>query len=174
MEPTQEWQLMTDIEYLRCAYRVAANLSNDPLTQNGAVLVDFGLSGGSIVAHAANRMPDGLIAHPDRFERPAKHQFIEHAERGAIYAAARHGIPTVSLTMYCCWAACTECARAIILSGVSHLVTHVTPQQMAHASWKESITVADRMLEEADVLVTRIADKIGGVKIRFNGEIIEP
>jgi dCMP deaminase len=46
-----------------------------------------------------------------RHARPAKHKWTEHAERNAIFAAARAGIPIDGCTMYLPWFPCMDCAR---------------------------------------------------------------
>jgi dCMP deaminase len=47
----------------------------------------------------------------DRFERPIKYMFFEHAERNAIFTAARHGIRTEGATLYVQALPCVDCAR---------------------------------------------------------------
>jgi len=47
----------------------------------------------------------------DRFERPIKYMFFEHAERNAIFTAARHGIRTDGATLYVQALPCVDCAR---------------------------------------------------------------
>ncbi len=47
----------------------------------------------------------------NRFERPIKYMFFEHAERNAIFTAARHGIRTEGATLYVQALPCVDCAR---------------------------------------------------------------
>ena len=47
----------------------------------------------------------------DRFERPMKYLYFEHAERNAIFTAARHGIRTEGATLYVQALPCVDCAR---------------------------------------------------------------
>jgi dCMP deaminase len=129
----------------------AAVASPDPSTQNGAVLATqdgiavFGTT-------ACNEFPHGVHYMTERWERPAKYSYIEHAERNAIYAAAREGMPTRGLVMYCPWAACADCARAIIQARLSKLVT-ISPTANTNERWVESIEVAMVMLRESHVEV---------------------
>ena len=57
-----------------------------------------------------------------RHERPEKYLWTEHAERNAIYNAARNGIVTESCSIYIVASkpvgVCSDCARAIIQSGI--------------------------------------------------------
>jgi dCMP deaminase len=46
-----------------------------------------------------------------RHERPAKYSWIEHAERNAIYNAARFGVPLTGATCYVNWFPCIDRAR---------------------------------------------------------------
>jgi dCMP deaminase len=53
----------------------------------------------------------GVKDSTDRFERPIKYMFFEHAERNAIFTAARHGIRTEGATLYVQALPCVDCAR---------------------------------------------------------------
>ena len=75
------------------AYQIAVH-SPDPSTQNGAILIN---QKGNIVSEAWNAFPAGVKYSPERWERPLKYKIIEHAERNAIFQAAKHGIKTNNL-----------------------------------------------------------------------------
>jgi dCMP deaminase len=155
-----------DLFYLRIAVELAQTQSDDPHTQNGAVLVT---PRGDPVG-AANGFPAGVVAHDARRERPTKYSYIEHAERNAIYTAARRGVPTKGATLYCPWFACADCARAIICAGVKEVVGLAHPP--AHSHWKESCDRGDEMLREAGVTYRRLAVKLGLFVLR-DGQQIE-
>lgn len=159
--------MRSDLDWLRMAFQYASMASGDPDTQNGAVLVPS--SGFAI--HTANKVPHGLAALPSRLERPAKYKWIEHAERRAIYAAARRGEVCEGATLYCCWFACPDCARAIICAGVREVVGHVTPRSLTPARWEPEVALGELMLREAGVSMRWAADKIG-VTIKFDGKRI--
>lgn len=155
----------TDIDWLRLAFNTAADHSDDFDTQNGAVLVPqvgFGVA-------AANCLPRNIAASPARLLRPEKYRWIEHAERAAIYAAARTGTKTDKAVLYVCWFACADCARAIIEAGIREVVGHVRPRHLTPARWLEDVLNGERMLMEAGVSV-RWLNATMGVTIRFNGE----
>jgi dCMP deaminase len=162
-------------QLLRLAYEVAVT-SNDASTQNGAFLARRGVP--ILETAATNGLPDGVSATPERMQHPLKYTAFEHAERNAIYRAARQGIATEGLTLVCPWAACTDCARAIIQSGVKELVTqHPDAGASADpgsADWNASIQEAMRMLAEAGVKVTYYDGPIGGIAVRRHGEVIHP
>lgn len=161
---------MTDFDYLKVAYGWAT-LSSDPSTQNGAILVD---ASGEIRVKAFNGFPRQVEHKDERWERPTKYSYVEHAERNAIYQAAYLGIPTKGLTMYCPWYACTDCARAIIQTGIRRVVGHNHPSHDGGGRWKESIEIANTMFREAGVLCEYLDGTIGDVAIRLNGTIVYP
>lgn len=53
----------------------------------------------------------GVQDLPNRFQRPIKYMYFEHAERNAIFTAARHGIRTDGATLYVQALPCVDCAR---------------------------------------------------------------
>lgn len=159
---------MTHIDWLRLAFQ-AASRSHDPFTQNGAVLVP---EAGPALDVVANTLPAGIEATPERLSRPTKYRFIEHAERNAIYAAARHGVRSDGATLYCVWFACTDCARAIIQAGIREVVGHAAPRQATPERWAEEVAAGEAMLQESGVAIRWIAGHIG-CRIRFNGEHLE-
>ena len=166
-----------DIEWMEKALQYAAANSNDPRTQNGAVIVTWGAGGHNPgephFALAANRFPEGLRASIQvtdaRLDPATKLTYMEHAERGAIYAAARDRLSTYGATMYCPWFACVDCARAIICSGIARVVGLKKPRLLTPERWRATIEQADALLAEAHVQVDLLEDEIG-VEILFNGE----
>jgi len=157
----------SDARYLVAACRIAARDSDDPRTQNGAVLR---AKSGYVVA-AANTVPAGSL-RPDRLSPPLKYSFMEHAERNVIYTAARQGVATHQATLYCPWFACCDCARAIIQAGVTRVVGHTTPRLLTPERWQETIALADDMLRDAGVELAFIDDVLG-VQYRFNDSVLE-
>jgi dCMP deaminase len=164
---------LRDIFYV--LYEAAVD-SPDPSTQNSAILVDEweGALLPITATLAINNFPHGVKNLPERWERPLKYQIVEHAERNTIYKAALLGIPTSDMVMVSPWAACADCARAIIQSGVRKLITHKQAADLDSASWRESIAIAFVMLKEAGVEVEFYDGVIGGPSIRHSGQIFLP
>ena len=163
----------SDKEFLIDAYRVAT-LSPDPSTQNGAI-VPYYNDGHEMACYSCNTFPQFVNPLDDRMQRPLKYSYIEHAERGAIYAAAKIGVPLFGKTMYCPWAACAECARAIICSGIRKVVNHKKMMDATPEHWKESITYANIMFKEAKVEIIVIDEDLPEApKILFNGKLWQP
>jgi tRNA(Arg) A34 adenosine deaminase TadA len=74
------------------------------------------------VVRGQNSLPRGVKAFPpERLFRPEKYAWIEHAERNALYQAARNGIPFRGCTMYVELMPCVDCARGIIQAGIEQV-----------------------------------------------------
>jgi dCMP deaminase len=125
--------------------------SKDKRTQIGVVVVG---KDNEIVSTGYNSFPRGIDDNiSDRQERPEKYFWFEHAERNAIYNAARIGVSTLGTTMYMtCGMSCSDCARAIINSGVSKIVLRKGKGAKGN-KWNESAERSMKMFEEAGVIV---------------------
>jgi len=94
----------------------------------------------------------------ERHERPAKYYWSEHAERNAIYNASRNGIQLKGCTLYSTVFPCSDCARGIIQSGITKVVT--TPYSGQTQMPDESFRVAEEMLRETGVAIEWIDDEV--------------
>lgn len=156
-----------DRQLLRQAYVEAVSYSTDPSTQNGAVLVG---EDRKVLCNGSNHFPVNVKETPERWERPIKYSFVEHAERNCIYSAARNGIATQGLVMYCPWFACADCARAIIQAGIRTVIGHNTLiHNEGSEAWKQSVAIGDAMFEEAGVETLYVSGEMG-FNILFNGK----
>lgn len=125
---------------------LAAMRSKDRSTQVGAVIVDLNRN---VRATGYNGFPRRVNDDIDaRHERPIKYRYTEHAERNAIYSAARAGVSTDGCTMYCTHAPCSDCARAVIQAGVLRIVY---PSTGVIPTFTEDTALALAMLREAYV-----------------------
>lgn len=158
-------------EYLRAAYLAATN-SKDTSNQNGALLV----AGNGRHSSGVNNFPPGVKYTEERATtRPDKYRYFEHAERNAVYNAARKGVQTHDATLYCPWAACCPCARAIRCSGVTNIVLHKQRMMMTPERWLDDVNMALSMLEEAGVGIHYFDGPIVGTKqVIVNGELWWP
>ena len=159
--------MKNDIKYMKLALEKAL-LSVDPSTQNGAVIVNE--ETGEILGSGCNEFPKGVEISDERWERPLKYNFVEHAERNSIFDCVKNGKATKGMTMYCPWFACSDCARAIIQSGVLRVVGHKV--DVTSDRWGSSIEVALQMLKEAGVQMDYV-DHYYGITVRRNGELLE-
>jgi dCMP deaminase len=110
----------------------------------------------SVRAIGYNGLPLGVdrsIVSRRQRQGGEKYKWIEHAERNAIYVAAKNGVPLAGCTIYMTWFPCEECARAIIQAGIVELVT--SSASTDDPSWGERLGVAAQMLREAGVAVVQ-------------------
>lgn len=95
-----------------------------------------------------------------RHQRPLKYAWTEHAERNAIYHAARIGVSLKGCTMYFNYEPipCTDCARAIIQAGITRLVGYNRPFPGKGSHWEEDGKISREMLQEAGVKIEIISE----------------
>jgi dCMP deaminase len=138
---------MTDEEYLADCTEYASR-SPDPSRKTGAIIVD---AAGAVTARGRNHFSYGIACTEVRLTRPAKYKWIEHAERDAIYSAARRGVRTAGSDMYLTWYPCADCARGIIQAGISKLICR--EPDWADPRWSEDFAIVREMLAEAEIAV---------------------
>lgn len=136
---------MTTDELLDAAI-VAARLSPNRLRKVGAVLLP---TGGTGALSACNTYPRGVQDTELRHQGNGRLIWMEHAERNAIYAAARAGIALDGASLASTYFPCVDCARAIVQSGIRHL--HTLPPDLADPVWGESFIYSRTVLEEAGI-----------------------
>jgi dCMP deaminase len=129
--------------------RHVAEWSKDRSTRVGAVIVGPSNEVRSIGYNGFPRGVDDDV--PARHERPEKYLWVEHAERNAIYNAARAGISVAGCKMYLPWFPCMDCARAIVQSGIETLVA-IQPD-VNDPKWGEDFRRAIDLLKEAGIVV---------------------
>lgn len=169
---------MRTYDAMRLAYRQAL-MSPDPSTQTGSVIIN---PMGNVIGLGFNGYPNGVHHKDERLVRPLKYKVIEHAERNAIFNAGVAGASCAGATMVALWAACPDCARAIIQSGITRVITHAYYRDTDTAStkadrrdWDEEIDIAFIMLEEAGVQVEFVDFLVmteDDSPLRFDGEYI--
>lgn len=132
-----------DLRFLELA-RFVGQWSKDPSRKVGCVIVG---QRREIRAIGYNGFPRGADDVPvNRYEKPAKYQWTEHAERNAIFQAARVGIAIQGCTMYLPWFPCVDCSRAIVQSGIARLV--VERPDFEDPKWGEQFRMALDLLQE--------------------------
>lgn len=104
------------IELLIKRALVTAENSPDEETQVGSVLVSK--STGSVISEGYNGFVRGTDDNALPRTRPAKYDFVIHAEQNLIYNAARNGVRTDSCFLVSTHSPCVNCARAIYQSGI--------------------------------------------------------
>ena len=124
--------------------------SKDESTQIGAVVV--GLDN-EVLSTGYNSFPRGLDdTKQERQERPEKYFWFEHAERNAIYNAARIGVSLKNSTIYLTSGLpCTDCARGIVNSGVKVVWCKRVRTTKNKEKWEESQVKSMQLLNECGV-----------------------
>ena len=132
--------------------KVVAARSKDPNTQIGCVIIG---PNHEIRSTGYNSFPRGIRDDvPERLVRPTKYLWIEHAERNAIFAAARSGLPTAGATLIATFHPCADCARAIVQAGIATLYT-LAPD-FADPLWGNAFQCSRTVLEEGGVQVVHL------------------
>ena len=169
------------IKFLKDCYDIAALQSDDLSNQNAAFVITAKGEFGPIVA---NKIPNDVVKLDERIKiRPTKYDFIEHAERGAIYAAAREGLCTRDAILICPWFACAECSRAIKCSGIRKVVGHKQRNELTSYGREKVVdTVSDRWINpisNGDLILkegcveTILLDFKAHKKILINEQLLE-
>ena len=136
--------------------------SRDPSTKVACVIVDRKNNIRSLGYNGFPRYVSDDV--PERWQRPIKYKWTEHAERNAIYAAATHGTPIGGCTIYLGWYPCADCARAIIQSGIREVIIdgrRYDPDSatIRDARWVEDFEVAKEMFTESEIKVVIVPRK---------------
>lgn len=146
-------------EYFMGIALLASKRSKDPDTQTGAVIVDAMTN--NIISIGYNGFPCGC--HDDLFPwedaddlapLDSKHMYVVHSELNAILNA--QGTILHGCTMYTTLFPCSECAKAIIQSGICHVV------YLNAKLHKDYTTAAKRMFDTSGVTYQqyKLSDKI--------------
>ncbi len=139
-----------NIRFLEICNTVAS-WSEDRDRHVGAVIVG---PGNVVVATGYNGLPRGVSDQEDaRFDRESGEKFfwIEHAERNAIFNAARVGAALDGCVIVVNRFPCADCARAIIQTGIREVVSPPIPEN--DGALDHSFQVSAVMFREAGVLV---------------------
>ncbi len=139
---------MTTTDSLLDAAIAVARNSPNRMRKVGAVLVPHG-SDASRAIQACNTYPRGVQDTEERHLGNGRLIWMEHAERNAIFAAARAGIATEGASLASTYFPCTDCARAIVQAGIRHL--HTLPPDESDPVWGASFGPSRRILEEGGV-----------------------
>jgi dCMP deaminase len=139
-----------DERFMLLAHEIAA-WSKERGRRVGAVIVG---PDKEIRATGFNGLPRGVdddVESRHARETGAKYLWSSHAERNAIYNAARIGIALKGCTLYVPWFPCVGCAQAIIQSGIAELVAY--RPDMSDEKWAKEFEIVLQMFDEAGVNV---------------------
>ena len=144
--------------------------SKDENTHVGAVVVN---PNNEIITMGYNGLVRGINDDvPERQEKPEKYFWFEHAERNAIYNAARIGALLVGCKMYTNGIPCVYCARGVIQSGIMEVIVDREWDSGNEGKCKERADRGRSMLEEAGVKIRRVDVKLLEISKFRHGKII--
>lgn len=140
---------------------VVRSKSKDPSTKVGAIIFD---SNNAIVSTGFNGFPIGVSDDVKRYEdRDTKYKFVVHAEMNAILLSARRGQKVEGCTILIDWYPCTNCAKAIIQSGIKEIWIDGRDYEKKDKYWRErwgdEILISKKMLQEAGISVRSIGEQ---------------
>lgn len=136
-------------EYLGIANAIS-KLSKDESTKVGAFILGPTGEGGPWGYNGAPRGCDADDAGEARGVRPEKYFWFEHAERNAIYNAARVGYPVKGSSLVVTHFPCMDCARAIVQAGIVRVITP-EPEFSFAMRWRDHIARAKWLFAECGV-----------------------
>lgn len=150
-----------DKYYIEMAMLVSTK-SKDPSTQVGCVIVgpdnEIRTTGFNGFARGVNELAhasDHILS--SRWHRPAKYEWVEHAERNAVYNAARIGVPLKGCRAYLNWEPhpCVNCAKGLIQAGIIEVIGPDIPfPSSSGTDWKFDISCT--MMDEAKVAYRQV------------------
>jgi dCMP deaminase len=137
-------------EYFLEICRTVSKRSKDPNTKLGAVIVG---PAHEIRATGYNSLVRGVKDDvAERLVRPQKYLWMEHAERNAIYNAARHGVQLEGCSLFVELLPCMDCARGIVQAGIKEVVVDgERARQYWSAEYTPHFTHMRAMFAEAGV-----------------------
>lgn len=128
----------------------AYNYSKDNSTKVGALII--GEETFEVRSSGYNGMPRGCNDNkPERLKRPEKYLWFEHAERNAIYNAAKVGTPLEGTILFVTLTPCMDCARAIIQSGIKGVVSLSANRSDLLARWEGHFDKTDELFSEVGI-----------------------
>lgn len=138
-------------KFMRLALTQAHEFSKDGSTKVAAMLI--GRHSHEVRSSGYNGMPRGCNDDlPERHERPEKYFWFEHAERNAIYNAARVGTQLAGSLLLVTMHPCMDCARAIVQAGVEEVVS-LAPHADFKDRWGSHVEKSAELFHECGVSV---------------------
>ncbi len=133
-----------------------AKKSKDTSTKVGCIIVS---ASNEILSTGYNGIPRGISDdRPERHERPEKYEWFEHAERNAVYNAARNGVMLLDSTCYITHPPCVDCARGLIQAGITCVIwpTDNKFENSEEGNRWPGIIKAEAMMQEAGIEIVRV------------------
>ena len=140
-------------KYYELAVFQANLFSKDPSRKVGAIIL--ARDSHQILSTGFNGLCRKHAETRERWESPAKYKWVCHAELNAVANAARAGISLDNSVCVVTLFPCANCCKALIQSGISHVVTREPDWQCA--KWGEDFKIALGMLAESNIGITFVS-----------------
>jgi dCMP deaminase len=141
-----------DSYFMAMVYLVASR-SKDKRAHIGAVIIGPQKEIRSTGYNGFVRRLDDTVS--ERYEKPEKFFWFEHAERNAVYNASRNGVTLEDCTMYTNGIPCADCARGIIQSGIKEVVVDKEWDDDNSEKWRQSAQRSLDMFSETGIRVRK-------------------
>lgn len=138
-------------EYFIKLAMLVSEKSKDPSTQVGCVIIG---PDNEIRSTGFNGFPRGVNELDDtRWERPVKYEWVEHAERNAVFNAAHIGIQLKGCRAYLNWEPrpCVECCKGFIQAGIIEVIGPDIPFPSGGSRKDWKFEVSTIMMNEANI-----------------------
>ena len=118
-------------------------------------------------SRAATTSPQEFAISTSAIEGDGRFVWMEHAERNAIFEAAKRGAATKAATLATTFFPCIDCARAIVQAGIARLCTPAP--DYADAVWGQAFLRSRVILEEGGVAMHFVATDESAARSRRTG-----
>lgn len=142
---------LDDAALMQLAFATAQNSPNRVRKVGAAILTCDAVA----PLTACNTFPEGVADLDERHDGDGRFVWMEHAERNAIFTAARSGRALAGARLATTLFPCIDCARAIVISGIKTLVTY--PPPLDDPVWGASFPRSRIILEEGGVEIVFLA-----------------
>jgi dCMP deaminase len=130
--------------------KVVSSWSKDPSSKCGAIAV----MDNRIIAQGYNGFPRGFRETDDLLnDREKKYERVVHSETNMIYNAVYNGQTLKGATVYNYGLpTCHECAKSLIQSGVTRVVSAYDPESETYRRWGDRCKLAAEFFAEGGVV----------------------
>lgn len=135
-------------KYIKLAKYKAELFSKDPHTKVGAIALPPDFS--RVLSTGVN----GFVRHMDdsnqeRWQRPQKYAFVQHAESNLVANAARTGTPLDGAVVAVTKFPCSTCTKLLIQAGVSKV--YAIRPDYENKTWGDDARVSEAIMREVGI-----------------------
>jgi dCMP deaminase len=144
-------------KYIQLAYYNAQLFSKDPHTKVGAYALTADFS--RVLATGINGQVRGIDDDDEnRWVKPQKYSYVQHAESNVVANAARTGTPLDNAVIAVTKFPCSTCTKLLVQAGIKKIYT-IEPDYST-PPWGEDAKISEQILMEAGVPVVKYVSAI--------------